>query len=68
MTAARQRSPAGPGLRGSVVAFVGITGLVVIGAMAIFVVLDPRTLPWLAGQIAIAWSAIVSYVTSLRPR
>lgn len=58
----------GPGLRGSIAAFIGITALVVIGAMAIFVVLDPRTLPWLAGQAVIAWSAIVSYVTSLRPR
>jgi len=68
-----QRSPRGavgpgPGARGSVVAFVGITGLVTIGAMAIFVVLDPRTLPWLGGQIATAWSALVSYVASLRPQ
>ncbi len=55
-------------MRGSVIAFIGITGLVAVGAMAIFVVLDPRTLPWLAGQIATAWSAIVSYVSSLRPR
>ncbi len=58
----------GPGTRGSVVAFMGITGLVTIGAMAIFVVLDPRTLPWLGGQIATAWSALVSYVSSLRPQ
>lgn len=57
-----------PGLRGSLVAFIGITGLVAVGAMAIFVILDPRTLPWLAGQIATAWSALVSYVASLRPR
>ncbi len=67
MTEVRRRA-AGPGLRGSVIAFVGITALVAAGAMAIFVVLDPRTLPWLAGQIATAWSAIVSYVSSLRPR
>ncbi len=57
-----------PGLRGSVVAYVGITALVAIGALAIAVVVDPRTLPWLAGQIATAWSALVSYVSSLRPR
>lgn len=61
------RRPA-PGVRGSIAAFIGITALVVVGAMAIFVVLDPRTLPWLAGQAAIAWSAIVSYVSGLRPR
>lgn len=58
----------GPGLRGSFAAFIGITALVVVGAMAILVILDPRTLPWLAGQVVIAWSALVSYVSSLRPR
>ncbi len=66
--AVARRTPAGPGVRGTVVAFVGITALVAIGAMATFVILDPRSLPWLAGQIATAWSAIVSYVASLRPR
>ena len=58
----------GPGVRGSVIAFAGTTALVAVGAIAIFVVVDPRTLPWLGGQIATAWSALVSYVSSLRPR
>ena len=57
-----------PGLRGSVVAFLGVTALVTVGAITLFVFLDPRTLPWLAGQLGAAWSALVTYVSSLRPR
>jgi len=56
-----------PGLRASIGSFVGITALVALGAMAIFVVVDPRTLPWLAAQAVTAWTAIVNYVTGLRP-
>lgn len=56
-----------PGIRGTLGSYIGITALVAFGAMAIFVLVDPRTLPWLAGQIATAWSAIVNYVLGLRP-
>ena len=57
-----------PGLRGSVGSFVGITALVSVGALAIFVMVDPRTLPWIQAEAATAWSALVNYVSGLRPR
>ena len=55
-----------PGLRGSIGSYIGITALVALGAMAIFVVVDPRTLPWIATQAGIAWTALVGYVSGLR--
>ncbi|OLC54269.1 MAG: hypothetical protein AUH85_12235 [Chloroflexi bacterium 13_1_40CM_4_68_4] len=63
--AARTREP---GLRGSIGSFIGITALVALGALAIFVVVDPRTLPWIQAEAVTAWSALVNYASGLRPR
>jgi hypothetical protein len=63
--AARTREP---GLRGSVGSYIGITALVALGALAIFVLVDPRTLPWLQAEAITAWSALVNYAQGLRPR
>jgi hypothetical protein len=63
--AARAREP---GLRGSIGSFIGITALVALGALAIFVVVDPRTLPWIQAEAVTAWSALVNYASGLRPR
>jgi hypothetical protein len=57
-----------PGVRASIGSFVGITALVALGALAIFVVVDPRTLPWIQAEAVTAWSALVNYAQGLRPR
>ena len=57
-----------PGLRGSIGSYIGITALVALGALAIFVLVDPRTLPWIEQEVVTAWSALVNYAQGLRPR
>lgn len=47
-----------PGVRGTLLGFFGATVLVTGGALLVFVLLDPRTLPWLSGQVGGFWSAV----------
>lgn len=51
-------------------AYVGTTAAVALGGIALLVLIDPRTLPWLGGQIASLWtglsSAVLGFLASFR--
>lgn len=47
------------------VAFAALMVLVVLGAVGLFILLDPRTQAWIAEQLAVAWAVVYSLLLPL---
>lgn len=45
--------------------FLAVTALVTVGAVFLFVLLDPRTPPWVWARLVDAWNAIAAFFSGL---